>query len=82
MSDKQAALDAVSRLPESATWAEITDALFLVAARNGSPADLARFYRSQLGAEQIREYLNPAADVSLAEVVDELRSSAPTPRSG
>jgi hypothetical protein len=74
MSEKQAVLDAVARLPETAGWAEITDALVGLVARNGSPADLARLYRSQLRADELNEYLNPAADLPLAQVVEELKS--------
>jgi hypothetical protein len=78
MSDKQSVLQAVATLPDTATWAEITDALIGVAARRGSAADLARLYREQLTADQLAEYLSPKAEVPLDAVVGELETRTPT----
>jgi hypothetical protein len=78
VSDKQLVIQAVGTLPETATWAEITDALIGVVARRGSAADLARLYREQLTAEHLAEYLNPKAEVLLDSVVGELEARTPT----
>ena len=74
MSEKQAVLAAVGTLPDSAGWAEITDALLAVVARRRSAADFARLYRTQLTTADLAEYLNPPAELSLESVVAELEA--------
>lgn len=76
MSSKQSVLEAVTKLPETATWAEITDALLSVVARGGSLTDFARLYRAQFTAEHLAAYLQPQADVLLESVAEELESRA------
>ena len=76
MSDKQSVLQAVNTLPEDATWTEITDALLGLVARQGTAADYARLYRTQITAADLSEYVNPAMEVSLESVLAELDSSA------
>lgn len=78
MSEKQSVLEAVGTLPDSATWAEITDALLAVVARRGSPADFARLYRTQVTPNQLAEYLNPQADIPLDAAVAELEARGPS----
>lgn len=78
MSNKQSVIDAVGRLPESADWPEITDALLAVVARRGSEADYARLYRAQFTPEHLAEYLNPPpGGVPLDGVIAELEARAP-----
>jgi hypothetical protein len=72
MSDKQTLLQAVTRLPETATWSQITEALLDVMARRGLPHDFARLYRAQLSAEQLAEYADPKAEFSLDAVLADL----------
>ena len=77
MSDKQSLLEAVGGLPESATWAEITDALLVLVARRGTGTDFARLYRTQLTTEQLAEYLSPKAEARLDDVIAELEALPP-----
>lgn len=77
MSHKQAILEAVAGLPETATWSEITDALLALVARQGSAADFARQYRTQLTADQLAEYQNPSGDIPLESVLAELEARGP-----
>jgi hypothetical protein len=74
MSDRQTVLDVVGSLPESATWADISDALLSLVARRGTPADVARLYRAGLTADALADYLNPAAEVSLEAAVADLEA--------
>ena len=78
MSGKQAVLEAINSLTESATWAEVTDALVGVVARNGSQSDVAKLYRQRLTADDLAEYLAPKLDVSLDAVVAELEGRSAT----
>jgi hypothetical protein len=78
MSDKQTVLQAVGTLPESATWAEITNTLVGVVARRGAAADFARLYREYLTAEHLAEYLDPKTEVLLTSVLAELEARTPT----
>ena len=77
MSDRQTVLDAVGRLPESATWADISDALLGLVARRGTPADVARLYRAGLTADALAEYMDPAAELSFEAVLAELEAQPP-----
>lgn len=77
MSDRQRVLEAVGQLPDSATWGDISDALLGLVARRGTPADVARLYRAGLTADDLAEYLDPAADVSLEAALAELMSRPP-----
>lgn len=78
MSDKQSVIDAVGRLPESAGWPEITDALLAVVARRGNEADFARLYRAQFTPEHLAEYLTPpTGGVPLDAVIAELAARTP-----
>ncbi len=74
MSDKQALLKVVEAMPDGVTWGEITDRLLVAVARHGTPADFARFYRAQLTAADLAEYLDPKFEFSLAAVIDELKA--------
>lgn len=74
MSDKQELLKVVEAMPDGATWSEMTDRLLAVLARHGTPADFARFYRSQLTAADLAEYLDPKIEFLLVDVVNELKA--------
>jgi hypothetical protein len=78
MSEKQSVLDAVQRLPETATWVEITDTLLSIVAREGSSADFARLYRAHFTADQLAAYLQPQAEIPLDSVIAELESQTPS----
>lgn len=77
MTNKDAVLRAVGALPDSATWAEILDALLAAAARHGSPADFAQLYRTQITSGDLAEYADPKGDIPLDPVVAELEARAP-----
>lgn len=74
MSDKQTLLKVVEAMPDGATWSEMTDRLLAALARHGTPADFARFYRSQLTAADLAEYLDPKIECSLVDVLNELKA--------
>jgi len=81
MLTKHAVLQSIQELPDTANWADMTEALLRLAANEGDPSDFARFYRQQLTAENMMEYLEPKFDVELIDVIRELegRHPAPTP---
>jgi hypothetical protein len=75
MSEKEAILRAVAGLPDSTNWAAVTDALFRIVARDGTPADVARLHAALTTPEELAEYTNPVADgVPLADVLAELEA--------
>jgi hypothetical protein len=79
MTNKEAVLQAVGALPDSATWAEITDVLLAAAARHGSPADFAQLYRTQITSDDLAEYAAPNGDIPLDAVLAELEARVPAP---
>ena len=72
MVSKQAVLETIQTLPESAGWTEITDALLALLAREGATSEYARLYRSQLTPQILEEYANPKFEVSLESMIAEL----------
>jgi hypothetical protein len=73
MLTKQSVLETIQKLPDTATWPDMTDALLRLAANEGALSDFARFYRQQLTADNIMEYLDPSKfDVDLGDVIKEL----------
>ena len=77
MSIKQSILDAVNRLPDTATSKEIVDDLLNVIANEGSLTDYARLYRSQMTADDLMECINPPRDcVPIDQVIAELEARA------
>lgn len=74
MINKQAVLDTVGTLPDSASWPEITDALLNLLAREGSTTEFTRLYRSQLTPNVVEEYEHPKLEVSLGDMIEELET--------
>ena len=74
MSDKQSLLKAVEALPDTASWAEITDSLLALVARRGTTSDFARLYRTQITADQLAEYASPPGGTPLDTVIAELEA--------
>lgn len=62
MSDKEAVLRALARLPESIKWADVVDAVQPVVARDGSAMDVARLSAAILTPEELALYENPPTD--------------------
>ncbi len=72
MVTKEAVLQTVQKLPDSASWNDITNALLGLAASQGSMAEFVQLYRGQITPEAIEEYLHPQFDVSLGEMIEKL----------
>lgn len=73
MSNKQSILNALGKLSEEASWTEVTDCLLSVIAHNGTQAEFARVYRSQMTADELAEYLvEPPAGEPFDNVIAEL----------
>ncbi|HXD87873.1 MAG TPA: hypothetical protein VN641_15375 [Urbifossiella sp.] len=77
MAIKQTILDAMNRLPDSATSKEIVDDLLNVIANHGSQSDYARLDRSQLTADDLMECIDPPRDgIPIDRVIAELEARA------
>ena len=74
MVNKQAVLQTIQTLPDSANWTEICDALLHLVAREGSAHDLSRLYLAQLTPEALEEYAHPKLDISLGDMIQELEA--------
>jgi hypothetical protein len=72
MVNKEKVLQTVQAVPDSASWSEITDALFLMVSREGSVAELTNLYRGQLTPADLKEYEQPRFEVRLDDVIAEL----------
>jgi hypothetical protein len=72
MINKQQVLRAVEALPDTASWPEISDALFELLIREGLTAQAASLYRSQLTEAELKEYEQPRCEVSLGDAIAEL----------
>lgn len=74
MSEKQSLLKAVSALPDTATAAQVTDALLNYFANRGAMTEFARLYRAQMTADQLFEHINAKVELNLADVVAEIEA--------
>jgi hypothetical protein len=74
MSEKQSLLKAVSELPDSATAAQVTDALLNYFANRGAMTEFARLYRAQMTADQLAEYFDMKPELELRQVVAEIEA--------
>jgi hypothetical protein len=74
MSEKQSLLKAVSALPDTATAAQVTDALLDYFANRGSLTEFAKLYRAQMSADQLAEYFHMKPELELRQVVAEIEA--------
>ena len=72
MSDKQAMIEALSKLPESANYVQLLRAMYDDAVRRGAEAVAAALHKSLFPAPTPAEYLNPKCDMTLQEILDVL----------
>jgi hypothetical protein len=77
MVNKQAVLQTIQSLPDSANWAEISNALLNLVAREGSVREFVNLYRAQLSPKDLEEYAQPNFDISLGAMIEELEARHP-----
>ncbi len=77
MVNKQAVLQTIQSLPDSASWTEINAALLNLVAREGSVRDYANLYRAQLSPKDLEEYAHPNFDITLGAMIEELEARHP-----